>query len=115
MVGMAAVTTATANGFNRSPAQRDEALLRANHVRTWRAELKKDLKAGRKTLPAVLLAPEEELLTMKVFDLMLAAPKFGRVKVNKILTRERVSPSKTVGGLSSRQRAQLVAALGVRR
>jgi hypothetical protein len=31
------------------------------------------------------------------------------VKVNKILTQCRISPSKTIGGLSQRQRAELVA------
>jgi hypothetical protein len=30
------------------------------------------------------------------------------VKVNKILTQCRISPSKTIGGLSQRQRAELV-------
>jgi hypothetical protein len=35
-------------------------------------------------------------------------PKYGRVKVNKILSQCRISPSKTIGGLSHRQRAELV-------
>ena len=39
-----------------------------------------------------------------VFDLMLAVPKYGRVKDNKILSQCRISPSKTLGGLSQRQR-----------
>jgi len=48
---------------------------------------------------------------MKVFDLILACPKYGRVKVNKILVQCRISPSKTVGGLSQRQRAEIVSML----
>ena len=44
-----------------------------------------------------------------MFDLLLAVPKYGRVKVNKILAQCRISPSKTLGGLSERQRAELVA------
>jgi hypothetical protein len=44
-----------------------------------------------------------------VFDLLLSVPKYGRVKVNKILSTCRVSPSKTIGGLSQRQRTELVA------
>jgi hypothetical protein len=44
-----------------------------------------------------------------VFDLLLAVPKYGRVKVNKILSQCRISPSKTLGGLSERQRRELVA------
>ena len=37
--------------------------------------------------------------------------KYGRVKVNKILTTCRISPSKTIGGLSERQRSELVSLL----
>ena len=44
-------------------------------------------------------------------DLLLAVPKYGRVKVNRILTHCRISPSKTIGGLSERQRNELVSYL----
>ena len=47
-------------------------------------------------------------MTAKVFDMILAVPKYGRVKANKILGQCRISPSKTIGGLSQRQRAELV-------
>jgi hypothetical protein len=46
-----------------------------------------------------------------VFDMLLAVPKYGRVKVNKILVLCRISPSKTIGGLSERQRSELVSLL----
>jgi hypothetical protein len=92
----------------RSLTQRMEALQRANDIRSRRARLKKDLKAGRQPIHELLLQPPEYLETAKVFDLLLAVPKYGRVKVNKILTQCRVSPSKTIGGLSERQRGELV-------
>src|SRR6516165_9469395 len=95
----------------RSLNQRMEALHRANDVRSARAKLKRDLKAGRQPIHALLLNPPEHLETAKVFDLLLAVPKYGRVKVNKILTTCRISPSKTIGGMSERQRAELVALL----
>jgi hypothetical protein len=95
----------------RSMTQRFEALQRANDVRSYRADLKRDLKCRRKSVVEVLREPPAMVETMKVIDLMLAAPKFGRVKVNKILARHRISPSKTVGGLSDRQRGELVAVL----
>jgi hypothetical protein len=41
----------------------------------------------------------------------MAVPKYGRVKANKVLGTCRISPSKTIGGLSARQRDELVAAL----
>ena len=86
-----------------------EALQRANDIRSRRAQLKRDLKAGRHSIQQLLLEPPEYVETAKVFDLLLAVPKYGRVKVNKILSQCRISPSKTIGGLSQRQRAELVA------
>ena len=92
----------------RSLTQRMDALKRANEIRTQRARLKRDLKAGRTQIHGLLLDPPEWLATAKVFDLLLAVPKYGRVKVNRILTQCRISPSKTIGGLSERQRNELV-------
>jgi len=95
----------------RSLNQRMDALARANLIRTKRAQLKRDLKAGRRSIHALLLDPPEYLETAKVFDMLLAVPKYGRVKVNKILAHCRISPSKTIGGLSERQRSELVSLL----
>src|SRR5436305_14059625 len=95
----------------RSLTQRMDALKRANDIRTRRASLKRDLKAGRAHIHGLLLDPPEYLETAKVFDLLLAVPKYGRVKVNRILTQCRISPSKTIGGLSERQRGELVSYL----
>jgi hypothetical protein len=91
--------------------QRMEALQRANDIRTRRAQLKRDLKGGRVSIHQLLLKPPTYVETAKVFDMMLAVPKYGRVKVNKILQQCRISPSKTIGGLSERQRAELVSML----
>ena len=55
--------------------------------------------------------PPDYVETAKVFDMLLAVPKYGRVKVNKVLTQCRISPSKTIGGLSQRQRDELVSSL----
>ena len=92
----------------RSHAQRMEALNRANDIRTRRAKLKKDLKAKRITIEELLSNPPDYILTAKVFDMLLAVPKYGRVKVNKALATCRISPSKTIGGLSERQRKELL-------
>jgi S13-like protein len=92
----------------RSLVQRMDALNKANEIRTRRAQLKRDLKAGRTSIHKLLLAPPEWIETAKVLDMLLAVPKYGRVKANKILTQCRISPSKTIGGLSERQRAELV-------
>lgn len=95
----------------RSLDQRMAALERANGIRTARAELKRDLKAGRARITDLLSSPPEYLLTAKVFDILLAVPKYGRVKANRVLTQCRISPAKTIGGLSERQRDELVTRL----
>jgi hypothetical protein len=108
---MSPTTTSTTAVPARSHDQRMRALEAANEIRTRRARLKKDLKAGKIRIDALLMDPPEYLGSAKVFDLMLAVPKYGRVKVNRVLNQCRISPSKTIGGLSVRQRAELVALL----
>jgi hypothetical protein len=92
----------------RSLDQRMEALQRANDVRVQRAQLKRDLKAGDAQIEEILLKPPEFVSTAKVFDMLMAVPKFGRVKAARLLNQCRISQSKTVGGLSERQRTELV-------
>ena len=92
----------------RSLDQRMEALKRANDIRVRRAQLKKDLKLGRASIEHILNDPPEFVSTAKVFDMLMAVPKFGRVKAARFLNTCRISQSKTVGGLSERQRAELV-------
>src|SRR6201987_3616988 len=95
----------------RSLNQRMDALARANQIRIKRAQLKRDLKSGRLSIHSLLLEPPEYVETAKVFDMLLAVPKYGRVKVNKILAHCRIAPSKTIGGLSERQRSELISLL----
>lgn len=92
----------------RSLDQRMEALQRANDIRVQRAKLKKDLKLGRVRIETILDHPPEYVMTAKVFDMLMAVPKFGRVKAARFLNQCRISQSKTVGGLSDRQRAELI-------
>jgi len=88
-----------------------DALALANEIRGKRATLKRDLRAGRTKVHVHIANPPEWLLTAKVIDLLLAVPKMGRVKANKALVQCRISPSKSIGGLSDRQRAELVTLL----
>jgi hypothetical protein len=94
-----------------------EALERANDIRTKRANFKKQMKAAptkpksaEKCVEAIL-DPPWHMETMKVYDLLLATRGFGKVKANKYLVRLRISPSKTLGGLSARQRAEIAGAV----
>ena len=105
-------TKTHAQAPTRSLDQRMEALQRANDIRVRRAQLKKDLKLGRALIEEVLGHPPEYVLTAKVFDMLMAVPKFGRVKAARFLNQCRISQSKTVGGLSDRQRAELIGLFG---
>ncbi len=96
---------------SRSLDQRMEALRRANVIRVRRAQLKRDLKAGAVLIADVLQDPPDYVLTAKVYDMLMAVPKLGRVKAMRFLNQCRISQSKTVGGLSERQRAELVGLL----
>jgi hypothetical protein len=102
--------------FNAAPQrsldQRLDALARANEVRSRRAELKGALKRGEASISQILAEPPDYMLTAKVMDLLMAAPKRGKVKSTRIMEQCRISPSKTVGGLSDRQRAALLDYLG---
>jgi hypothetical protein len=106
---------ATMTTPTRSLEQRQSALVKANHIRTYRKVLKRQVKREGKPLDAVIANPPAELLTMKVFDLLITQPKWGRVKVGHILKARNISPSKTVGGLSVRQRGELLVVLRDRR
>lgn len=93
---------------DRSFDQRMAALLRANEIRTYRANLKRDIKAQRVNVVDILTDPPQKAESMHVIDLLLSVPKLGRVKVNTLLRQCRISPSKTLGGMSERQRDEIV-------
>lgn len=95
----------------RSLNQRRQALTRANEIRSLRAKLKKDLKAGRVHILNLLRDPPWYLLSAKVYDMLLHVPKYGRVKASRVLKTCRISHSKTFQGLSERQRNEIISHL----
>lgn len=105
---MATTTKAQSQTPERSLDQRMEALRRANDIRSRRAQLKRDLKGGRISIGHVISDPPEFVLTAKVFDMLMAVPKYGKVKATRFLNTCRISQGKTIGGLSDRQRSELL-------
>lgn len=101
----------TSQAPERSLDQRMDALRRANTIRSQRAQLKRDLKSGATSISAVIADPPEFVLTAKVFDMLMAVPKYGKVKATRFLNTCRISQGKTIGGLSERQRAELLEVL----
>jgi hypothetical protein len=93
---------------DRTMYQRLEALKLANAIRSERADIKRDIKAGRISFEQILLDPPECVHSAKLADIMVMTPRWGRVKVAKALQRCRISPSKTMIGLSDRQRRELL-------
>jgi hypothetical protein len=106
------VTTAEMTSApGRSYEQRIAALREANRIRMYRSQVKRRIKAGTQSATALLIDPPADLATMKALDLLLATPSVGRVRANRALTRCRISPSKTLGGMTDRQRRELLQAL----
>jgi hypothetical protein len=92
----------------RSREQRLRALRQANEIRSARAQLRRDLASGRFELAQILAHPPEFAQTAKVFGLLLLVPKIGPVKAGRLLAQCRIAHSKTLAGLSDRQRAALI-------
>jgi len=95
----------------RSRAQRVEALRRANEIRIARAALKRQLALGTVEITGVLAAPLACIRTQKVDELLLALPRYGPVRVSRLLADCQISAAKTVAGLSDRQRRELISRL----
>jgi hypothetical protein len=85
-----------------------EALQRANEIRSKRAQLKKELKDGRLAIEQVIQSPPEFLQTAKVIDLLMAVPRCGKVRATRYLNHCRIAQGKTIGGLTQRQRDELL-------
>ena len=92
----------------RSREQRLRALEQANEVRTARAKLKKELASGKIELLQILADPPACVRTARIRDLLVAVPKIGSVRAGRILAQCRIAHSKTLGGLTDRQRGELI-------
>jgi S13-like H2TH domain len=104
--------SATSNPLDRSLDQRMAALAIANNSRSKRAKLKRDLQAGRASFMGLVEAPPPDwLATAKVIDMLMCVRNIGPTKAGTIMHRAGVSPRKTMGGLSPRQRSALMDAM----
>ena len=92
----------------RSREQRLRALEQANEVRRARAKLKRELASGKIELVQILADPPACVRTARIRDLLLVVPKIGSVRAGRILAQCRIAHSKTLGGLTDRQRGELI-------
>jgi hypothetical protein len=92
--------------------KRLEALGKANSVRTRRSRLKQDIHAGRVPIGYVLTEVPDYVETAKIGEVLVWAPKVGRVKARRVLNNLNLSPSLELRNLSQGTRARLLAELG---
>ena len=84
------------------------ALRHANEIRIGRARLKRELASGRVRIDEIIARPPKFANRARVYDLLLALPKVGPARAARSLTQCRIAPSKTVAGLTERQRQELM-------
>lgn len=91
--------------------QRNAALARANAVRIARAALKREIAAGRRSLPEVIAECPVEVHSMPVAELIEAQHRWGQARTLRLLRRVELSETKPLGHLTPRQRRALIAGL----
>jgi len=90
-------------------AQRQAALQKAAEARQKRAALRKEIKAGKMGLREVLAqSGDPTVARMKVKALLQSLPGVGKARAQKIMDELKISPTRRVQGLGSKQRADLI-------
>lgn len=100
------MATMVAEMPRRSLDQRRRALEKANEIRSHRAALKKQYKTGDADPLDALVDPL--CGSWKVSGWLEAIPGKGRTKVSRFLWLEAISPSRTLAGLTPRQRSAVI-------
>lgn len=85
-----------------------DALAKANEIRMLRAAEKKMVRRGYLTVADVLARDEWYWRSARIIDLLLCVDKVGRVKAERWLRMEMISPERRVGVLTQRERTALV-------
>jgi hypothetical protein len=91
-----------------------QALAQANAIRLERARIKRDIRAGKVSVCAMLEDPPASLKTMTVAELLRAQRRWGRTRSATLLSRCGLSEARRLGRLTLRQRSALIDALGGR-
>lgn len=92
-----------------TPEQRTQALAKAAEARKKRAELKGELKSGKRTLKDVLSRSGDNIVgKMKVSNVLESLPGVGKVRAQKLMEELDISASRRVRGLGAKQREQLL-------
>ncbi|MFL5738223.1 MAG: integration host factor, actinobacterial type [Actinomycetota bacterium] len=92
-----------------SPEDRKAALAKAAEARRKRAELKAELKSGKRNLKDVLAKSDDTVGKMKVSNVLEALPGVGKVRARKLMEKLDISASRRIRGLGAKQRESLLA------
>ena len=94
----------------RTDEQRKQALEKAAEARRKRAELKGELKSGKRSLKDLLSQTDDNTVgKMKVSTVLESLPGVGKVRATKIMEKLDISASRRVRGLGAKQREALLA------
>ena len=90
--------------------QRKQALEKAAEARRKRAEIKAELKSGKRSLKDLLSKTDDDTVgKMKVSNVLESLPGVGKVRATKIMEKLDISASRRVRGLGAKQREALLA------
>src|SRR4051794_4491226 len=91
--------------------QHMRALSQANRVRLARAELKRQIADGSRTVAEIVLECPWEAESMSISDLLMSQHRWGRQRCRRFLNAVPMMETKTVGSMTDRQRHALAARL----
>ena len=94
----------------RAP-QHLQALQQANRVRLARAELKRLVAEGERSVGDVVLECPWEADSMTIGDLLMSQHRWGRTRCRRFLAAISMVETKTIGSMTERQRRALAARL----
>ena len=92
-------------------AQHLQALQQANRVRLARAELKRLVAEGERSVADVVLECPWEADSMPIGDLLMSQHRWGRTRCRRFLAAIGMVETKTIGSMTDRQRRALAARL----
>jgi hypothetical protein len=89
--------------------QRRQALEKAAEARRKRAEVKAELKSGKRSLIDILDSQTTDTVgKMKVSTVLESLPGVGKVRARKLMEKLDISASRRVRGLGAKQRGALL-------
>ena len=94
-----------------SDEQRQQARHAATEARRRRAEMKRALLEGRRTLGEVLEQAEQDdvIAHTKVVDVLKSLPRVGSVRASRVMERLDIAANRRLRGLGKHQTAALIA------